>query len=79
MLLVFDIKSQILNLRSQVAVNVKQAAYGQNLDLPILLDTVQCTGSEARLADCQFDPLTTEDSHAEDAGLICFYDNRQFL
>lgn len=58
-----------------VVVNVKQAGYGQNTDLPILMDFVQCTGSEQGLLNCSYDPLTTEDTHAEDAGLICFYED----
>ena len=38
---------------------------------PILMDGVGCRGSESRLLDCPHDTVTTEDSHAEDAGVSC--------
>ena len=39
---------------------------------PILLDNVQCLGSENRLFDCPANPVGTNDcSHFEDAGVRC--------
>ena len=38
---------------------------------PILLDNVACTGSEAALINCTYDPITTDCSHFEDAGVQC--------
>jgi len=38
---------------------------------PIHLDNVACTGSEAALINCTYDPITTDCSHREDAGVQC--------
>ena len=38
---------------------------------PIHLDDVRCTGSEAALVNCSYDPITTDCSHYEDAGVQC--------
>ena len=37
----------------------------------ILLDDVQCTGSEGRLIDCRYDQNTGDCSHYEDASVRC--------
>ena len=37
----------------------------------IFIDNVQCTGSEARLVDCNYDPNTSDCQHSEDAGVRC--------
>ena len=46
------------------------AHYGEGSG-PIFMDDVGCRGSESRLIDCAHDKVTTEDSHAEDAGVHC--------
>ena len=46
------------------------AAFGQ-ASLPILLDDVQCSGSEATLTSCVYDSNTADCIHAEDAGVKC--------
>ena len=38
---------------------------------PIFMDDVACRGSESKLLDCRYDNITTDDTHAEDAGLQC--------
>ena len=39
---------------------------------PILVDEVQCTGSESSLSQCPHDGIGNHDcSHFEDAGVIC--------
>ena len=38
---------------------------------PIHLDDVRCTGSEAALINCTYDPITSDCSHYEDAGVQC--------
>ena len=35
------------------------------------MDNVLCTGSELRLLDCHYNNITTDDTHAEDAGVQC--------
>lgn len=37
----------------------------------ILLDDVQCNGTESQLLDCPYDPSTSDCLHLEDAGVIC--------
>ena len=37
----------------------------------ILLDDVQCTGSEGRLIDCRYDSYTYDCGRYEDAGVHC--------
>ena len=46
------------------------AHFGQGIG-PIFMDDVTCTGSESQLIDCIYDRNTTEDTHAEDAGVRC--------
>ena len=46
------------------------AYFGQGTG-PIHFDNVGCGGSELRLLDCYHESITTEDSHAEDAGVQC--------
>ena len=38
---------------------------------PILLDNVDCTSSEDRLIDCNYDSHTADCGHREDVGLRC--------
>ena len=48
-----------------------QARFGQGLD-PIWLDTVNCVGTESRLADCPANAIGDHDCvHGEDAGVRC--------
>ncbi len=54
-----------------VSLPVLYAGYGQGSG-PIHLDGVSCSGNEERLVNCPYDPNSSEDSHAEDAGVICF-------
>ena len=40
--------------------------------VPIHLDNVRCSGSEARLFDCPANPIGTHNcAHSEDAGVRC--------
>ena len=53
------------------AIALHRATYGQGIG-PIFLDSVICTGSETRLADCPQQGIASHDcSHYEDAGVIC--------
>ena len=47
------------------------ATFGQGT-APILMDDVQCVGTEPQLVNCTFDPDASEDYHFEDAGVTCF-------
>ena len=38
---------------------------------PIWLDNVECTGTEDRLIDCPYDPITRDCRHREDIGVVC--------
>ena len=49
---------------------MSRARYGQG-NGSILLDDVACLGSESSLFDCNFDPVTSDCSHREDAGVRC--------
>lgn len=57
------------------ALPVSNAGFGQNTQIPILLDNVFCRGTETRLVNCTFDTNTQEDNHSEDAGVQCFQEN----
>ena len=52
---------------------LSQAYFGAGqLYQEILLDNVECTGTESRLLDCPHDGLTIHDCrHQEDAGVRC--------
>lgn len=52
------------------AVAYSNAYYGQGTG-PIVLDNLDCNGSEGRLLDCPYDPDTSDCSHFEDAGVMC--------
>ena len=52
------------------ATAVQRAGFGLGSG-PIHLDNVACTGSEAALVNCVYDPITTDCSHIEDAGVGC--------
>ena len=52
------------------ATAVLRAGFGRGSG-PIHLDDVRCTGSEAALINCTYDPITTDCSHNEDAGVRC--------
>ena len=53
------------------AQGLPSAFYGEG-NGTILLDDVQCSGTEARLIDCPSQPIGLHNcSHAEDASVIC--------
>lgn len=39
---------------------------------PIYLHSVNCVGTEQKLQDCVLDSDTSEDSHEQDVGALCF-------
>lgn len=47
-----------------------RAHFGQGSGA-IILDDVQCTGSEDNLVDCPYDRSTLDCTHSEDAGVRC--------
>ncbi|KAM3595498.1 uncharacterized protein V6R79_024376 [Siganus canaliculatus] len=50
----------------------KNSEFGEGKDLRILLDDVQCEGTETSLLDCQHASVGTHNcAHYEDAGVIC--------
>ncbi|KAF3844431.1 hypothetical protein F7725_007594 [Dissostichus mawsoni] len=50
----------------------KNSEFGEGKDLQILLDDVQCDGTESGLLDCQHAGVGTNNcAHYEDAGVIC--------
>ncbi|KAL3870551.1 hypothetical protein ACJMK2_038604 [Sinanodonta woodiana] len=62
---------RMLGLPFDGAVPVSRAAYGIGSG-PILMNDVQCVGTEATLAACQFSGWTINDcKHSEDASVIC--------
>ena len=46
------------------------AYFGQGSG-PIFMDVVACDSNDTALLACSYDPNTSEDSHAEDAGVRC--------
>ncbi len=38
---------------------------------PIIMDDVQCAGTENGLLSCIHNPITTDCTHSEDAGVRC--------
>ncbi|KAK3600146.1 hypothetical protein CHS0354_012269, partial [Potamilus streckersoni] len=62
---------RMLGLPFDGAVPVSMAAYG-NGSGPILMDDVECVGTEATLAACRFSGWTISNcDHTEDAAVIC--------
>lgn len=50
----------------------KNSEFGEGKDLPILLDDVQCKGTESSLLECQHARVGSHNCfHSEDAGVIC--------
>ena len=56
---------------SLVAISHSFATFGQGSG-PILMDNVQCVGTEPKLINCTFDPDASEDFDFEDAGVTCY-------
>ena len=54
-----------------VAIPHASATFGRGT-APILMDNVNCVGTEPKLINCTFDSDTSEDFHFEDAGVTCF-------
>ena len=52
------------------ALAFSNAHFGQGSG-PIFMDSVACGSSDTVLLACSYDPNTSEDSHAEDAGVRC--------
>lgn len=44
--------------------------YGSNINLPILMDDISCTGAESSLSGCTF-KISNDCSHGEDVGVDC--------
>ncbi|XP_039366807.1 HHIP-like protein 1 [Mauremys reevesii] len=64
----------------QVVRVARRAEFGQGAALPILLDDVQCRGSERSLLECQSAPPRQHDcAHSEDVGVVCGHRERQGL
>lgn len=55
---------------------VGNAHFGQGTG-PMLLDNVACRGNEASIKNCNKGFDAGEDSHAEDAGVICVKKGRK--
>lgn len=50
----------------------RNSEFGEGRHLPILLDDVQCKGTESTLLDCQHAAVGTHNcAHYEDAGVVC--------
>ncbi|KAF7647131.1 hypothetical protein LDENG_00177220, partial [Lucifuga dentata] len=50
----------------------RNSEFGEGKELPILLDDVQCDGTESSLLDCKHSGVGTHNcAHYEDAGVIC--------
>lgn len=50
----------------------KNSEFGEGIDLRILLDDVQCEGTESNLLECRHANVGTHNcAHYEDAGVIC--------
>jgi len=47
------------------------AHFGQNTNIIIALDNLDCTTAQSRLIDCTYDSNTADCSHSEDAGVAC--------
>ena len=63
-----------VHLRIHVPVGgraIPRAPFGPGTG-PILMDNVFCTGNEAGLVDCLFDPHTADCSHSKDVGIQCY-------
>uniref|UniRef100_A0A3B4AFX2 SRCR domain-containing protein n=1 Tax=Periophthalmus magnuspinnatus TaxID=409849 RepID=A0A3B4AFX2_9GOBI len=53
----------------------KSSEFGEGRHLPILLDDVQCEGTEATLLDCKHAGVGKHNcAHYEDAGVVCSHD-----
>lgn len=49
---------------------LNQAYFGPG-NIPIVIDDVQCTGTEDHLINCTFDNNVNDCNHGEDAGVAC--------
>ena len=58
---------------------IRQAPFGSNENIPILLDNLDCRGNENRLQDCRARVGSTSHNcdHRKDVGLICFDASKQ--
>ncbi|XP_067413344.1 HHIP-like protein 1 [Emydura macquarii macquarii] len=58
----------------------RRAEFGQGAAQPIMLDDVQCQGSERSLLECQTAPLGQHNcAHSEDVGVVCGHSKRAGL
>ena len=72
-MIVYSIVSVVFNGHA-VAIALEKFGGGSG---PILLDDVQCTGSELRLSECAHSGVEVHDcSHTEDAGVRCLSGER---
>lgn len=47
-----------------------EAVFGEGI-VPILVDDIECTGSEDSLLNCTYDSSTFDCTHSDDAGVAC--------
>ena len=53
------------------SLNYSTSNTSEELAGPIFLDNVDCSGSEQRLIECNYDYLASRCTHAQDAAVVC--------
>ena len=53
------------------SLNYSTSRISEELAGPIFLDNVNCSGSEERLIDCNYDYLAGRCTHTQDVGVQC--------